>query len=110
MTLKECLYLLNEFNYINSNIFIFRSKFKNLLIENNQEFVSNLDEKTTIFSDLIKSYKTKYQENALVRSNLNNPKSFKKYYGDNLIRKCESYTCANTENNASLLPEHFMNS
>ena len=63
ITLKECLFLLDEEVYQNTNIFKFRFKFNNVPIIKNDEFIKELVEGKKIFNDIFSEYKPIYTKN-----------------------------------------------
>ena len=94
MTLKNCLFLLNEKNY-NKNFLFFRSEFKKLNVKNNDEFINELKDTQFIFSKLFNEYCLLYEKTRINNNNLNTPQSFRESYGDNLNKKFEAPKCIN---------------
>ena len=99
MTLKNCLFLLNEENYNIKNFLYFRSEFKSLKNKNNDNFIKELNSSKGIFSDLFGKYSSMYNNSKGKKSNLNAPQSFRETCGDNLNRKYEAFQCFNYERN-----------
>ena len=95
ITLKECLFLLDEEVYQNTNLFKFRFKFNNVPIINNDEFIKELAEGKKIFNDIFSEYKSIYEENKDNNNDLIFPKSFRENCGDNLNKKIEPFQCFN---------------
>ena len=98
MTLKNCLFLLNEKNY-NKNFLYFRSQFKKLNIKNNDEFINELKGSQIIFSNLFNEYSLLYEKTKINNNNLNIPQSFRESLGDNLNKKYEAFKCINIGRN-----------
>ena len=94
MTLKDCLFLLDENNY-NKNFFKFRSEFKNLVGKNNDAFWNELIEGQKIFSNLFSSYHKIYEKSKIINNDFNTPQYFRGNCGDNLIKKFEAFQCVN---------------
>ena len=67
MTLKECFFLLNEENYKNTNIFKFRSEFRNIPGKNNENFLKESKEGDKIFGNLFSQYYSIYEENSNIK-------------------------------------------
>ena len=63
ITLKECLFILNEAAYVKTNIFKFHSEFKNLKQRKNDDFINELDQEQKIFKDLFSQYNSFYKKN-----------------------------------------------
>ena len=95
MTLKDCLFLLDEENYNIKNFLYFRSEFKSLNKKNNDAFIKELNGAKRIFSDLFSKYSSLYENTKIGNNNLNTPQSFREIYGDNLNRKYEAFQCFN---------------
>ena len=95
MTLKNCLFLLNEENYNIKNFLFFRSEFKSLIKKNNDDFIKELNATKRIFSDLFSKYSSLFGQDKNAYYNLNIPESFRGNFGDNLNRKCEAFQCLN---------------
>ena len=92
--LKECLFLLDEENYEKTNLFKFRTKFKNIITKENDEYIEQFNEKQKIFSDLFSQYKSFYRKSK-DKNNLTSKKSFREERNDNLNKKFESFDCFN---------------
>ena len=97
MTLKNCLFLLNEENYNIKNFLYFRSEFKSLNKKNNDDFIKELNSSERIFSDLFRKYNLMYNNSKEKKSNLDAPQSFREMCSDNLNRKYEAFQCFNYE-------------
>jgi len=95
MTLKECLFLLNEEIYKNTNFIKFRSDFKNLIFKNNDEFLKELNEGQKIFAGLFAKYNSIYEEKKNINNDLVSPQSFRGSCDDNLNKKFEAFECFN---------------
>ena len=95
ITLKECLFLLDEEVYQNTNIFKFRFKFNNVPIINNDEFIKELAEGKKIFNDIFSEYKSIYEENKDNNNDLIFPKNFRENCEENLNKKIEPFQCIN---------------
>ena len=96
ITLKECLFLLDEEVYKKTNIFKFRFKFNNVFKKNNDEFIKELVEGKKIFNDIFYEYNSIYLENKNNNNNdLISPKSFRENFEENLNKKIEPFQCFN---------------
>ena len=96
ITLKECLFLLDEEVYKKTNIFKFRFKFNNVFIKNNDEFIKELVECKKIFNDIFYEYNSIYLENKNNNNNdLISPKRFRENFEENLNKKIEPFQCFN---------------
>lgn len=93
MTLKQCMFLLNEENYKDTNLFEFRTKFKACKTTKNEDFLKNMNKKDSIFSELISKYKSIYNKVDYIKNNFTSPKTFRGNFGDNLNREMEFFTC-----------------
>lgn len=93
ITLKQCMFLLNENNYRNTNIFEFRSKFKNSIIIKNDEFIKQNRNESTIFADLFLRYDDIYHLNNYEKNDFTTPKCFRQNLGDNLTREYKFFKC-----------------
>ena len=58
INLKECLFLLNEENYEKTNLFKFRTEYKNIITKENEEYIDKINDNQKIFSDLFFQYKS----------------------------------------------------
>ena len=95
-TLKECLFLLDEDNYFNTNLFKFRSEFENIKTKDSIIFLNKLNNKNNkIFAEFFSEYNSLYESNKNLRNNLNSPHNFKENYEDSLNKKIESFQCFN---------------
>ena len=94
MTLKDCLFLLDENNY-NKNFFKFRSEFKNLVGKNNDVFLKELNDGQKIFSNLFSKYNIIYEKIKNINNDLNTPQYFRGDCGDNLTKKFQAFQCIN---------------
>ena len=105
MTIKECLFLLNEDNYKNTNIFKFRSEFKSILEKNNNNFLTDLKNGNKIFSNLFSQYFSIYEKNKFTQQDYISSKTFRENSSNNtLIKKYGSFQCFNIKIDYSLLP------
>jgi len=93
ITLKQCMFLLNEENYRNNNIFYFRSKYKNSIGVKNDEYLKKNKNESTIFKELFSEYEEKYHLNTYEKNDFTSPKCFRQNLGDNLNREYESFKC-----------------
>ena len=93
LTLKQCMFLLNEENYKNTNLFEFRMKFKNLIYAKNDEFLLQTKNESKIFGSLFSDYYEIYQEYSSQKNNFNEPKLFRKDLGDNFDKNFQSFNC-----------------
>ena len=99
MSLKECLFLLNEDNYENGNFIKFRSEFKNLVGKKSCVFIDELNNGNKIFSDLFAKYKSIYEKNKNINNDLISKRNFRGGSGDNLNKKFEAFECFNIGRN-----------
>ena len=99
ISLKECLFLLNEENYEKTNIFKYRLQFKKLEDKKNDDFVKELINGDKIFKDLFSLYKSFYEKNKNENENLNIKKNFRENSDENLNKKFESFQCINKKLN-----------
>ena len=99
MSLKECLFLLNEDNYENRNFIKFRSEFKNLVGKKSCVFIDELNNGNKIFSDLFAKYKSIYEKNKNINNDLISKRNFRGGSGDNLNKKFEAFECFNIRRN-----------
>ena len=95
ITLKECFFLLDEEVYQKTNIFKFRSKFNNVFIKNNDEFIKELVEGKKLFNDAFTEYYSIYLKNKNNNDDLISPKSFRENCEENLNKKIEPFQCFN---------------
>ena len=95
MTLKQCLFLLNEDNYKNTNLFKFRSEFKNLKFKENKEFLASIIIDKKIFANLISQYASLYESDGYIYNNFISLKNFRGNNGDSLNKRYESFQCFN---------------
>lgn len=95
ITLKECFFLLDEEIYQKTNIFKFRSKFNNVFIKNNDEFIKELVEGKKLFNDAFTEYYSIYLKNKNNNDDLISPKSFRENCEENLNKKIEPFQCFN---------------
>ena len=86
--------MLDEENYEKTNLFKFRTKFKNIITKENDEYIEQFNEKQKIFSDLFSQYKSFYRKSK-DKNNLTSKKSFREERNDNLNKKFESFDCFN---------------
>ena len=95
ITIKECLFLLDEEVYKKTNIFKFRFKCNNVFIKNNDEFINELVDGKKIFNDIFSEYKYIYIENKNNNNCLISLKSFRDNCEENLNKKFEPFQCFN---------------
>ena len=95
MTLKECLFLLDEEIYMNTNFIKFRSNFKNLIGKNNDDFLKELDNGKKIFSDLFSKYNAIYIKKNKTSNDFVTAQNFRGGWDDNLNKKIEAFGCFN---------------
>ena len=95
MSLKECLFLLNEDNYENGNFIKFRSEFKKLVGKKSCVFIDELNNGNKIFSDLFAKYKSIYEKNKNINNDLISKRNFRGGSGHNLNKKFEAFECFN---------------
>jgi hypothetical protein len=93
MSLKECLFLLNEKNYDYNNLFQFRIMYKNLFRIKDQLIINNIIEESESFKDLVKEYQKIYRENESSRIDFNEKKSFRKDNENSFNEKKEVVIC-----------------
>lgn len=99
MSLKECLFLLNEDNYENGNFIKFSSEFKNLVGKKSCVFIDELNNGNKIFSDLFAKYKSIYEKNKNINNDLISKRNFRGGSGHNLNKKFEAFECFNIGRN-----------
>ena len=95
MTLKQCLFLLDEDNYKNTNLFKFRSEFKNLNFKENKDFLASINKDKKIFANLFSQYDSLYESDGYIYNNFISLKSFRGNNGDSLNKRYESFQCFN---------------
>ena len=95
MTLKECLYLLNEEIYQNINFIRFRSEFKNLVGKKNDDLLKELTNGHKIFGDLFIKYNSIYEKKKNISNDLITQQNFRGSFDDNLNKKYEAFECFN---------------
>lgn len=95
MSLKECLFLINEKNYDENNFFIFRTMYKNLYKINDQLIIKKIVQESEFFKDIVKEYQTIYNKNELSRSVFNEKKKFRNGYENSFNEKKEVKICGN---------------
>lgn len=93
MTLKDCLFLLNEENYKDTNFFKFRNEYKNLIGKNNDIFLEELTKGQKIFIDLFENYNSIYNKTKDNNNDLSNQKNFRGNCGNELNKKFEAIEC-----------------
>ena len=84
MTLKECFFLLNEENYKNTNLFKFRSEFKNIPAKNNENFLKESKEGNKIFGNLFSQYYSIYEKRRIIQQDFITKKTFRGNSSNNL--------------------------
>ena len=95
MTLKECLFLLNEDNYKDTNFIKFRCEFKELVGKKNTDFLEELNKGHKIFADLFSKYNDLYNKKKSINNDLITPQSFRGNSENNLNKKFEAIECFN---------------
>ena len=93
ITLKQCMFLLNEENYMNTNLFKFRTEFKKYKTIKNDEFLTRLNKKICFFGETFSKYISVYNKDGYQKNNLTSPKPFGGNFGNNLNRECHFFTC-----------------
>ena len=97
MTLKECLFLLNEENYKETNLFKFRSEFKNIQKIKNKDFLFDLKSGNKIFHNLFSEFKSLYESHNYIKNDFITQKTFKENNGENLNKKYKAFECLNVK-------------
>ena len=95
MTLKECLYLLNEEIYQNINFIRFRSEFKSLVGKKNDDLLKELTNGHKIFGDLFNKYNSIYEKKKNISNDLITQQNFRGSFDNNLNKKFEAFECFN---------------
>ena len=95
MTLKECLFLLNEENYKETNLFKFRSAYKNILKINNKNFLYDLKNGNKIFHNLFSDFNSLYDSDSYIENDFIDRKNFRENSGENLNEKYPAFQCFN---------------
>lgn len=103
MTLKECMFLLNEENYKNTNIFKFRSEFKSIKGINNLDFLKDLKTGNKIFGNWFSQYYSIYENNKYIKKDFITSKTFRENNDNNLVKRFESFECKNVKIDDSIL-------
>ena len=93
MTLKECFFLLNEDNYIKTNIFKYRSDFKSFEEKNNVSYLNDLNNTNKIFGNLFSEYYSIYEKNGNTRKDFIVSKTFRENMNNTLNKKHETFQC-----------------
>jgi hypothetical protein len=93
ITLKQCMFLLNEENYMNTNLFNFRTEFKKCKTIKNDDFLEKLNKKLCIFGETFSKYISVYYKDGYQKNNLTSPKTFRGNFENNLNRECHFFTC-----------------
>jgi hypothetical protein len=94
LTLKECMFLLDEENYKNTNLFKFRSEYKNLPAKNNKQFLDKYKDGNKIFGEkLFAKYVSLYEKDVKVANDFIVPRSFRENCDNNLSKKFETFQC-----------------
>ena len=106
MTLKECFFLLNEENYKNTNLFKFRSEFKNIPGKNNENFLKESKEGNKIFGNLFSQYYSIYEKKAIIKQDFITKKTFRENINNNLNKKYEAFECHHTNLNVPILSDN----
>ena len=104
MTLKECLFLLDEENFRNTNLFKFRSEFKGIARKNNDEFLKDIKKDNKIFVNLFSQYYSIYENNKYTQKDFITSKTFRENRNNNFIKKYEAFSCKNVKIDVSILP------
>ena len=87
MTLKQCLFLLNEDNYKNTNLFKFRSEFKNLNFKKNKDLLVSTNKDKKIFANLFSQFASLYESDGYNYNNFISLKGFRGNNGDSLNKR-----------------------
>ena len=95
MNLKQCLFLLDEDSYKNTNLFKFRSEFKNLNFKENKDFLASTNKDKKIFANLFSQFASLYESDGYIYNNFISLKSFRGNNGDSLNKRYESFQCFN---------------
>ena len=95
MNLKECLFILDEDNYKNTNFIKFRSEFKNLVGKKNDDFINDLNNNEKLFHDLFVKYISIYENKKGSRKDLIIRQNFRGDNRNNLNKKYEAFECHN---------------
>ena len=106
MTLKECFFLLNEENYKNTNLFKFRSEFKNIPGKNNENFLKESKEGNKIFGNLFSQYYSIYEKKAIIKQDFITKKAFRENINNNLNKKYKAFECHHTNLNVPILSDN----
>mgnify|MGYP007101902974 CR=1 FL=1 len=94
LTLKECMFLLDEENYKNTNMFKFRTEYKNLPAKNNKQFLDKYKDGNKIFGKkLFAEYVSLYESDVNVAYDFTVPQSFRENCDNNLSKKFETFQC-----------------
>ena len=104
MTLKECLFLLDEENFRNTNLFKFRSEFKGIARKNNDEFLKDIKKDNKIFVNLFSQYYSIYENNKYTQKDFITSKTFRENRNNNFVKKFEAFSCKNVKIDVSILP------
>ena len=106
MNLKQCLFLLNEENYKETNLFKFRSAFKDIQTIDNTVFLSDLILGNKIFHDLFLEYNTLYEKDSYAQSDFVAKKTFKESCGNNLNTMYPAFQCFNVKTLGFIPPDY----
>ena len=93
MTLKQCLFLLNEENYKETNLFKFRSAFKDIPNQKNADFLKELTKGNKIFKELFTKYNTLYENDNIAKNDFIAQKTFKGSCGKNFNTMFPAFQC-----------------
>ena len=93
MSLKQCMFLLDENNYKNTNIFNFRINIKELKGKRNDEFLEKITAEKNIFHSLFSDYKSIYSKISYDKNIFTTEKKFRNFIGDNLDKEYEYFDC-----------------
>jgi hypothetical protein len=106
MNLKQCLFLLNEENYKETNLFKFRSAFKDIQTIDNTVFLSDLILGNKIFHDLFFEYNSLYEKDSYAQSDFVAKKIFKESCGNNLNTMYPAFQCFNVKTLGFIPPDY----
>ena len=101
MTLKECLFLLNEEIYKDTNFIKFRSEYKSLIGKDNDIFLKELIDGQKIFTDLFAKCYSLYEKDHNKSTDLVSQQNFRGNCDNDLNKKFEAFECFNHKRNMS---------
>ena len=101
MTLKECLFLLNEEMYKDTNFIKFRSEYKSLIGKDNDIFLKELIDGQKIFADLFAKFFSLYEKDHNKSTDLVSQQNFRGNCDNDLNKKFDAFECFNYKRNIS---------